>query len=65
MIESGQNGILSKSVSEEDYYDAMRHYLSLSNEDVALMREKAKESYSKYDVKNMVSNYYDYYRSIV
>jgi len=65
MVESGQNGILSKSVSEEDYYDAMRHYLSLSQEDVALMREKAKESYSKYDVKNMVSNYYDYFRSIV
>lgn len=65
MIESGQNGYLSKSVSEEDYYDAMRHYLSLSQEDVVLMRQKAIESFAKYDIKNMVSNYYDYYSSIV
>ncbi len=65
MIESGLNGVLSKSASEEDYYDAMRLYLSLSEEEVSMMRQKAIESFAKYDIKNMVSNYYDYYSSIV
>ena len=65
MIDSGQNGILSKSVSEDDYYDAMVSYLSLSKEDALLIREKARDSFSQYDIHNMASNYYDYYMSLL
>lgn len=65
MIESGQNGILSKSVSEDDYYDAMLSYLSLSNEEVLIIRERARHSFSQYDINYMASNYYNYYASLI
>lgn len=61
MIENGANGYLSQSVSEEDYYQAMIQFLSLSEKEALEMREKARASFAPYDVAIMAENYYNYY----
>ena len=63
MIEPGNNGFLSASVSEDDFYRAMIQFLSLSESEIAEMRDNARKSFEPYNVEIMAANYYNYYRS--
>lgn len=63
VVEDGQNGILSESSSEEDYYHAMHRYLSLSDTGLESLRAKAKASFSRYDIGNTSETYLKTYRA--
>lgn len=57
MIEDGENGMLSASMSVEDYYSMLKIFCNLPAKDRKEMRKKAKESFAKYSIRNMVENY--------
>lgn len=62
VIWSGENGILSRDYSEEEYYNAIISFLNMSEGELAAMRLKAKESFSKFDIKNCANNYLNIYK---
>lgn len=61
MIEDGVNGLLSAAVSEEAYYDAMLRFLSLSEDEIAALRQRTRDSFEPYDIAHMAANYYQCY----
>ncbi len=65
VIQNGQNGFLSRSPSEEDYYDCMKQFLALPSEQIAFIKKRCFESFAPYDVSNMVNSYLMYYKKII
>ena len=65
VIDSGRNGLLSKSSSEEDYYETMKTYLSLSDAQIAIMKKQCLDSFGPYDIVNTSANYIKYYKSLL
>lgn len=65
VIKNGYNGFLSRSSSEEDYYDCMKEFLSLSKEQVASVKVRCLESFNPYRISNMVTLYLDYYKELI
>ena len=61
VIKNGYNGFLSNSSSEEDYYNCMKAYLSLTNTDVLLIKEHCLSSFAPYEISNMADSYLNYY----
>ena len=57
VVEQGKNGLLSKSPSEEDYYQTMKAYLSLSKERIDAIRSNVKASFANYDIANTTEAY--------
>lgn len=62
MIDDGVNGMLSKSLTVDDYYFTLKRFCQLSPEKRTQMRHKAKESYSKYSIKNTALGYIEIYK---
>lgn len=65
IIRNGDNGLLSASSSEEDYYLTMKRFLSLSVNDIAIMKEHAKKSFEPYDIQLAAKEYIGYYQQII
>ena len=63
VIEHGQNGLLSKSPSEEDYYQTMRSFLSLASESVVEMKEACICSFTPYDIAHTAASYLETYKA--
>lgn len=63
VIESGKNGFLSRSSSEEDYYETMRDFLNLPQEDLDSIQEACKISFTKYDILNTSRAYLNTYET--
>ena len=61
VIESGKNGFMSATSSEEDYYMVMREFLTLSQDEVRMIREACKETFTKYDIVNTAKIYMHIY----
>lgn len=57
VVNSGENGLLSKSSSAEDYYDVIKLYLNMTEEEVGLMKIKCISSFEKYDIVNTTEKY--------
>ena len=57
MIEDGYNGILSKSCSENDYYEALVRFLTMEKEKKTKMKENAFSSFADYNIKNTADSY--------
>lgn len=57
VIKCGDNGLLSKSSSRDDYYAIMKRYLSMTEEGILQMKRKCSESFEKYDIVNTVNAY--------
>ena len=64
MIEDGQNGILSKSISEDDYYEALKRFALMSVEERVQMRKKAYQSFDKYNISKTADKYLKLYNKI-
>lgn len=64
VINNGENGFLSKNSTEKEYLIAMENYLSLSNSEKESIRKNCIKTFSKYDIKNTVNNYINFYQSI-
>ena len=65
VVKNGYNGFLSRSSSEEDYYDCMKKYLNLPKELITSIKVRGIESFAPYDVSNMTKNYLDYYKELI
>ena len=57
VINNGVNGVLSASSSAEDYYAAMKVYMSYTDEDINKMKQSSRESFEKYDIANASQEY--------
>ncbi len=60
-IEDGRNGLLSKSSSEEDYYQAMMRFLALTTDEIAQLKEQCTSSFQPYHISNTVQKYLQEY----
>lgn len=61
VVNDGENGILSGSIEENDYYEAMKRFLLLSCEDLNRMKVKASESFFPYRIEYCASRYIELY----
>lgn len=64
VIKNRLNGMLSKSSSEEDYYDCMKELLSLDDENLQSMKREAEKTFPPYNISNAALGYYDYYKEL-
>lgn len=62
VIKHGDNGILSKSSSYDDYYNAIFLFLRLETKKKKDISYRAKESFMKYTVEIMANNYLKTYK---
>lgn len=62
-IRNGFNGFLSKSSSEEDYYDVMKSFLKLKDNEIVEVKQNCINSFPKYDIVNTAKSYLKLYRS--
>lgn len=65
VIKNGENGLLSNSSSEEDYYNTMKVFLSLSDSQISLMKENCVNSFEPYKISKSSANYIMYYKSLL
>lgn len=63
MVENGQNGMLSSSLEVDDYYDMLKRFCELGDEEKEKMHIKAKESFAKYSIENSAKGYIEVYKS--
>lgn len=63
MIEDGRNGILSQSISENDYYEALKRFVIMTSEERIQMRKYALQSFEKYNIKETANKYLELFRS--
>lgn len=56
-IEDGVNGFLSSDLTEKSYYQALKRFLLLKDEEIAAMKQKARESYRPYSMTECGANY--------
>lgn len=65
VIKDGENGILSKSIEEGDYYDALKRFLLLNNDELNNMKIKASESFFPYRIEYCATQYIELYRNTI
>lgn len=63
MIENGKNGLLSTSLSVDDYYNIMKQFCDLSSSEKIKMKQFAKESFSRYSIENTAKGYLEIYKT--
>jgi len=65
VIKDGENGVLSRSSNEEDYYVAMKRYLTMRPEEVNKLKKSARDSFTPYDIQKSAYDYVLYYRELL
>lgn len=63
VVESGVNGCLSQSASEEDYLETMRSFLSLPKEALAEMKRACVRTFAAYDIEHTAASYLETYKT--
>ena len=63
LVKDGFNGILSKDISEESYYYALKRLLDTDEAAVHIMKDKTKESVEIYNMNYCANNYIKFYKS--
>ena len=61
VITDEENGLLSKSSGEDDYYQTMLRFLKQSSEDTARMKQRCVTSFQPYHIRNSVKKYLQEY----
>ena len=61
VVESGINGFLSSSSSEEDYYNAMLEYFAKSEEEIQILKNTCNASLENYNIINTAKSYITLY----
>lgn len=61
VIQDGQNGILSPTPDECDYYEALHIYLNMPVTEIIKMKKKAQDSFSEFDIKTTSQKYLSTY----
>lgn len=62
VIRDGENGFLSASSNEEDYYNALMRYIKMPAEERAQMKRNCLDSFEPYDIKNTAASYINFYK---
>lgn len=57
VINDGENGLLSKSPTAEDYYTTVKAYLDMPKEQCTELQRKARESFAKFKIEHTCSEY--------
>ncbi len=57
LVKDSENGFLSKDITEESYYDALKRFLNTPDERLTELRAKVFESYKPYTMQECVKNY--------
>lgn len=65
VIINKQNGVLSNSTNEDDYYSAVDLFINLPENAKAMMRISAKKSFEQYDIKYTSKKYLSFYKTIL
>ncbi len=65
VINSGVNGLLSASSSEDDYYATLSNFLNMTDEEIKIMHQKCKESFEPYNISNTANSYINTYSKYV
>lgn len=63
IIQNGVNGLLSKDISEEAYYEILKTFLSTNQEEKTKMREAAQESYKQLSMTECSKQYISLFES--
>ena len=63
-ITNRENGLLSNTSKEKDYYDVIKYYLSLSEDILIIMKDKCLKSFEAFDITNCADNYLNYYKTL-
>ena len=58
VVKSGENGFLSENISEECYYNTLKHFLSLSKKEIAQLKMAALNSYAPFSMTECAEKYY-------
>lgn len=61
VIDDGINGFLSKSSSEADYYRALKFFLHLSTDEIAMVKINCLKSFDCFHIKNTAAQYLSLY----
>ena len=61
MIKDGENGMLSHSLSVDDYYFMLKRFSCLSSEERTHMKLMASKSFIKYSIENTAFEYLKIY----
>lgn len=62
LVQDGVNGIIAKGIHEDDYYEALRKFLSLSSTDRKKMKSNAIKTFSqKYSITTSAKKYIELY----
>lgn len=64
LVEDGENGILSEDSEEDSYYQAVKRYLEMNEEDILQMRCRAKESYPPFSMTECAEKYEKIYKAL-
>lgn len=64
VIKDGENGFLSSSIQDEDYYIALKRYLMLSPREDSIMRAKVRKSYKAYTMRACAMNYLKIFKNV-
>lgn len=64
IIKDGENGVLSASTSENDYYLAMKRILQIPKQQILELRQSCKESFTPFEISHMAGNYFHYYQEL-
>lgn len=65
LVKSGYNGVLSKSSCEEDYYDALKFFLTLSEQQIIEMKRNCLLSFAPYNINETTIKYLSYYAELL
>lgn len=63
VVTSGDNGWLSNTSSEDDYYEALKTFLSMSKTEYNIMRKRCVSSFANYNILNTSKTYLQLYKS--
>jgi glycosyltransferase involved in cell wall biosynthesis len=61
MIDNGENGLMSEDLEVESYYQMMKTFVALTEEERKEMSAKAKASFAKYNIENCANQYLKIY----
>lgn len=63
VITHGYNGLLSKDISEDSYYEVLEEYMNITDDDIKKMRYNCIESFAPYDITQTAAQYELAYQS--
>lgn len=65
VISDGENGYLSITPGPEDYYNALKRFLSISEAELLSLKDKCQASFTPYDIAITAQHYLSLYKSML